>query len=161
MLWNRKLSLSGVRSRSDVRAGVAPRPLALHRVCAAASRGKWVVASRTGPCVARAGLAGRRRKKSVPEHLNSSGSLGFGLEGGCLGAERHIGSGLYYFFMLWYFDMMVQFFFASALGVKKWMLRLTAGNNSLELPFHYVIYRLVRDLLSTRHYFFAFRLTKE
>ena len=33
---------------SDVRAGVAPRPLALHRVCAAASSGKCVVA-RTGP----------------------------------------------------------------------------------------------------------------
>ena len=48
--------------------------------------------------MARAGIAGRRRK-SVPEHLNSSGTMGFGLEGGCLGAEPLIGSSLYYYLL--------------------------------------------------------------
>ena len=41
--------------------------------------------------MARAGFAGRRRK-SVPEYLYSSGTLGF------FGAERHIGSSLYYYY---------------------------------------------------------------
>ena len=47
--------------------------------------------------MARAGFAGRRRK-SVPEHLNSSGTWGFGLEGGCLRGRAPFGVELVLYF---------------------------------------------------------------
>ena len=66
-------------------------------ICTYRSRGKWVVA-RTGPWLEPG--SPDDALKSVPEHLNSSGTMGFGPEGGCLGAEPLIGSSLYYFIII-------------------------------------------------------------